>query len=341
MVTIYDIAKACNTSHATVIRALKNQPHVNDETRRRVKLAAQELGYRPSHAGKLLKSGKTHTIGLVLPDFANPYYVEFLRSIEGECFARGYQVVAIEFAMDAGRERLCLEQMLERRCDGVIFFPSRVEPLRDLFNEFWARKIPCVVIGWEMDQIDNLTVHIDPGIHLAVDHLVGLGHRNIVLFGSWPAESGVGTVRRNALKEAFEKLGLPFRPANVFSRYTGNQLHDGQEGIKELLEKQPETTAIIGVNDYLVSGVMRGLSQLKVRVPEDISLVGTDNTWIGQNWPVALTSIDLKTADLGQQTTQLLFERLENDIWDRPQKIGIDSGLAVRESTGPVRITQE
>jgi DNA-binding LacI/PurR family transcriptional regulator len=341
MVTIYDIAKACNTSHATVIRALKDQPHVNEETRKRIKDLAKNLGYRPSHAGRMLKSGKTNTIGLVLPDFANPYYIEFLRSVETGCFERGYQVVAIEFAMDAKRERMCLEQMLEGRSDGVITFFSRYEPVKKLIEEFWFQKIPCVAVGWPKGGVDSVSVDVVSGMERVIDHLVELGHRNIVLFNSSPSETGVAASRRTSFERGLRKHELPFSDKNVFSRYTGDQRRDGIDGVQELMKSHPETTAIIGTNDLLIAGVMRGLWKINYRVPEDISLVGVDNTWMGQTWPIALTSIDLRTAELGQLAVKCIFDRMENQSWETPEYVELESHLIVRESTGPVRLIQK
>jgi LacI family transcriptional regulator len=341
MVTIYDIAKACQTSHATVIRALKDQPHVNEETRKRIKDLARNLGYRPSHAGRMLKSGKTNTIGLVLPDFANPYYIEFLRSVEAGCFERDYQVVAIEFAMDAKRERMCLEQMLEGRCDGVVTFFSQYEPVKKLIEEFWFQKIPCVAVGWPKGGVDSVSVDFSSGMEEVISHLVELGHKHIVLFNSSPSETGVASYRLASFERGLRKHELPFNEKNIFSRYTGNQRQDGIDGVQELMKDRPETTAIIGANDLVIAGVMRGLWKMGLHVPDDVSLVGVDNTWMGQTWPIALTSIDLRTAEMGQLAVKCIFGRMESQSWVKPEYMAVESRLIVRESTGPVRLIQK
>ncbi len=343
MVTIYDIAKACNTSHATVIRALKDRPHVKEATRRRIKELARDLGYRPSHAGQMLRTGKTNTIGLVLPDFTNPFYVEFFKGSQAVCLRHGYQLIAVEYCLDINQERVCLEQMLGRRCDGIITMPSRFEPIRDLIEEFWDSSLPCVVIGLPFDltegvNIDGLRIDITSGMEAAIDHLVGLGHRNIMMAASWPKECG-GCGRYDAFERGLLKHGLPFDPQkNIYYHFTGDQYEDGRQIGRDILKMYPQTTAIIGANDHLIIGMMQSFMMMGVRVPEDISLVGTDNTQIGQNWVVPLTTIDQRATDQANVATELLFERIKRDEWDEPKHITWNAELVVRKSTGLVRV---
>jgi LacI family transcriptional regulator len=340
-VTIYDIARAANTTNATVSRALRDNPRISVETRQKIKKMALELGYRPNHAGMFLKSGKTQTLGIILPDIMNPYYIEFQRAVEIECFARGYQVMGVEFSLDAIRERLCLEQMLERRCDGFIAFVSRFEPLKDLIEEFWTNRLPFVVAGLPSDigdiNVDGIKVDVNGGVEMAVDHLVTLGHRNIVLAASWPSECGSQRDRFPGLERGLRKHGLNFSSHNIFSHYTGNQLDDGHYAAGELLKLQPKTTAVIGVNDLFITGFMRGLSEMGIKVPGDISLIGTDNTWISRQWLVSLTSIDLKVSEQAHLATEILFNRLNTQNWSEPRHAMVSTDLVIRESTGLVR----
>jgi len=340
-ITLYDIAKKANTSYGTVSRALSDHPRISLKTKKKVLKIASQLRYRPSNAGKVLRKGKTHTVGMIVPEFRNPYYIEFLTEVEKQCIDRKYRMVAIDFGKDASRERLCLEEMLQRRCDGIVTFMSRFEPLKDLIEEFWFSKMPCVVIGLPTDiggiRIDGVTVDMGPGIEQAVDHLMELGHREIVLAASWPREGGTGGERVEGLQKAFKRHGLEYSQDSVFYRYSGDQLQDGLVTAKELLRAKPETTAIIGTNDLQATGIMRGLSTIGLSVPGDISLVGTDNTWIGQNWPVSLTSIDQNTRIQTQMATTMLFDRLKSQEWDEPTHVNMDTKLVIRESTGPVR----
>jgi LacI family transcriptional regulator len=341
-VTICDIAKLINTTDATVSMALRNNPRISLKTREKVQDAAKKLGYRPSHLGRSLKSGKTNTIGMIIPDFANPYFIEFIKSVQATCLSRNYQLITIEYCLDIKQERACLEQMLGRRCDGIITIPSQFEPTRDLIKEFWDSRVPCVVIGLpfymaEGVKIDGLRIDITSGIQAAIDHLAALGHQHIVLAASWPKECGGGG-RYDAFEGGLRKNNLPFDPQkNIYYHFTGDQYDDGLKMGRDILEKYPQTTAVIGANDHLIIGMMQSFMTMGVRVPEDVSLVGTDNTRIGQNWIVPLTSIDQRTADQAQAAAELLFERIKSETWDEPKHITWNAGLVIRKSTGPAK----
>ena len=323
--------------------ALRDSPAIRAELRSQIKETAKDLGYRPSHAGKALRFGKTNTIGMILPDFNNPFYVELLKGVQTVCSHYGYSLISMDYNMDIEQEHNCLERMLGRQCDGIITIPSRFEPVKDLIEEFWNSRLPCVTLGVPRDigdvKIDSARVDIAKGVEAAVDHLVALGHRHIVFAASWPREIGASMERFGGFESGLKKNGLRFNPEkNICYYFTGNQLEDGKYLGKEILKTHPEATAIIGVNDYLTIGLMQSLMSMGVRIPEDISLVGTDNTWIGRNWAVPLTSIDQKTGELAKFATELLFKRMRDEQWDEPRHILLDAALAVRNSTGRVRV---
>ena len=340
-VTIHNIAEACGTSHATVSRALKNLPVVKAETRSRILRTAKELGYRPLHSARALKHGRTNTVCVVLPDLTNPFFTEFARAVEEGVLSRGHRPAITEYAADPARERACLEQLLERRYDGIIAFFIRFEPLKDLLHEAWEGRIPCVAAGMTPDvgsgKLDGTYVNIGIGIEQAVDHLVALGHREIVFIADWLPQSGAGVDRLTAMRSAFARHGLTYDEATAVVRVTGPELEEGCRAARELMSRKPAPTAIIGVNDYLVVGVAKGLAEIGLRVPRDVSLVGADNTWIAQYWPVGLTSIDLKTKEHAAAAVEILFDRLDSDEWGDPRRIRLETSLVIRESTGPVR----
>lgn len=343
-VTQIDIARKLGISRQAVGYALGDNPalyaKLGTKTRQRVLETAKQLRYRPHHLGRALQKGKTNTIGMVVPDINNPHFVGHVRPIEQECFRRRHRLVIMEFASDPAREKACLEELLEQRCDGIITFISRFQPLKDVLEEFWTRHIPCVVIGLPKDigkaNIDGVDLLGEKGLSLAIKHLVGLGHREIALLGSFPP-GFTESDEMSGFEKALRENGLACTPDRVFSHFGGDQLRDGYAGVEQLLRTHPATTAIIGVNDILITGAMRRLKELGLRVPEDVSLVGSDNTWIGANWPVSLTSVDMKTIQVAQNAVNLLFDRLNSKEWGKPKRILTETDLVIRESTGPVR----
>ena len=344
-ITIVDIAKKANTTHGTVSRALRDSSKVNIKTRERIQMIAQKMGYRPHYAGKILKSGKTHTIGVIIPDLTNPFYVELMRAMQDECLGREYEAFCMDYAMDHQRERACLEQMLSRRCDGIITMPSKFDILGDLLNEFWDAKLPCVALGLPADigdiKIDGIDVDIESGINAAVGHLVSLGHERIVFAGSWPEESFNAERRFGGFEKAVKEHGLGFSSErNTLYHFSGNQVVDGRVLAETILEKIPETTGIIATNDYLAIGMMQLLNQKGIRVPDDVSIVGTDNTWIGRSWTVPLTSISQRAGGQAKAAVEMILARLEKDEWDDPKHMEWFTSLEVRESTGPAKRTE-
>jgi DNA-binding LacI/PurR family transcriptional regulator len=242
--------------------------------------------------------------------------------------------------MDSSRERTCFEQMLGRRCDGIICFVSHLAPLKDLIEEFWISKMPCVIWGLPSDvgavRVDGCSVDMSIGLEKAVKYLRDMGHRKILIGASWPEKNDSGESRLRELSESFSKFGLSFGKENILYRYTGNLLEDGRQVARDYLESHREATAMIGVNDLFITGFYRGITEKGLRVPEDISLIGTDNTWVGQYWQTALTSIDIKAHEGAKIVTDILFERLEAQEWDEPRHICLASDLVIRESTGQV-----
>ena len=336
--TIYDIASKAGVSYATVSRALNNRSDVNEHTRKNITRIAKKMGYRPSFAGKILASGKTHSVGLILPDLSNPFYLEFLRKLEGGCISKGYQLVTLEYALDSQRERGCLEEMLRRRCDAVVASVTRFDSVRDLLEEFWG-KIPCFIHGLPLEdfigqtKVDGTIVSLKDGYKASVDHLFELGHKKIGCVQSIPSEVG-DSGRKSGLETEFSKFGIEYSDNSIFSRFSGNQMADGEAAMNDLIQKRPDITAIICTNDMVACGAIKAMTNLGLRCPQDISVIGADNTWLAEQWYVPLTSIDQNTKRCADIASETIFGRLENNNWECPMVVHSGSKLIVRNSTG-------
>ena len=338
--TMSEIAEKVNVSQATVSRALSNDPKISKNTKLRIKRVADKLGYRCSLAARSLKLGKTNTIGIIIPDLLNPFYVEFLRALETNCYNNNHHTLVVEFGMDFDRQKECLEQLLDRGCDGVIASLFKIEPVRNLIAEFLTQKKPVFIHGLPKDlgsfAVDGTHVDMSKGIELATSHLAEFGHRNIhLIMGQHPEQDESGRIK--GLKNGFLKNELKFTQETVAYRYTGNPLEDGFEATKELLRKHPETTAIMGINDMLTIGILQALAEEGLSVPKDISVIGTDNTWICRHWPSPLTSINQHTNECAKVAVDTVFNQLNNGNWDKPKCVNFSTDLTVRKSTGPAR----
>lgn len=340
-ITIKDVAKACGVSVSTVSNILSDKPNsfIGDKTRKRVKEIAEQMGYRPHHAARTLRNGSTNTIGLIMPDIRNPHNTEQARMFEEAVEKKGYRLLVMDSGLKPENELRSMEEMLEQRCDGVIASLSYFEPIKHLLPQFVKNRIPCIIVGIPKDisaLADGVIGDMSRGYNLAIQHLVELGHTEIALLGSYPP-GFTQEDRHFAFKNALKHHGIEWSENRVLSMSSQNQLDDGYAIVDEFLREYPTATAAIGVNDVFITGVVRRLTELGVRVPEDISLVGTDDTWLAKSFPVSLTSIDLNIHRIIDEATKMLFARLEEDDWRSPFRVVVESGLKIRESTGPVR----
>ncbi|MHB9035873.1 MAG: LacI family DNA-binding transcriptional regulator [Armatimonadota bacterium] len=340
-VTIKDVAKACAVSVSTVSNILGNKPNsfIGEKTRNRVKEMAVQMGYRPHYAARMLRSGSNRTVGLMLPDILNPHFAEHARLLEEAVSKRGYSLLVMDSALKSENEVRSMEEMLEQRCDGVIAFLTNFEPVKHLFPQFVKDRIPCVIMGLPMDTsalVDGVRGDGSHALDMAIEHLLDLGHTEIAMLGSYPHSFRHECVSED-FKSCLQRHGLEWSDNRLLIRSTGDQLADGYAIVDEFLQKYPTATAALGVNDMFIIGVIRRLAELHISVPGDISLIGTDNTWLAKSFPVPLTSMDPNTPRFVEVAADMLFSRLADNDWGSPMREVVEYSLKVRQSTGPVR----
>jgi LacI family transcriptional regulator len=356
-VTIDEIAKTVGKSHSTVSRSLANHPRISEATKKEVKAVAKKLKYRPSQNAKALRLGKTNTIGIVVPDITNPFYTEYMRVVERACLKRGYQLSIMEYSLDSSRQRDCLKKILENGCDGAIVFIQEFVIIDDLLAEFRERNVPVINgLGGGADS-DRIVVNFGKGTEKAIDHLVSLGHREIVLGCSQPKgstdtyfeelrnrQSSIEIDQNKIMEDrilAFEiqlrQRGLHFGEENFIVNFTGNQLNDGIQAAKFFVSERPSATAVLAQNDYYASGFVQSLIEQGVRVPEDVSVIGSDNNWLAKFGPVPLTTINFDLCGIGETAVQLMFDEIDNEKRHKSTTIPFIPNLVVRDSTTEVR----
>ncbi|MEN6387014.1 MAG: LacI family DNA-binding transcriptional regulator [Phycisphaerales bacterium] len=338
-ITIYDIAEKAGTTHATVSRALKDNPRISEATRKKIKKIANELGYRPNFNARSFGSGKTYSLGFITPNLKNPYYVDLLRAFEAECSLKEYSVMVFEYESDETREKKCLEDMLEQRCDAAVAIITNYNLLEGLIDEFRRRKIPLMIPGlpggshFKNYPVDGTLVNHKKGMEKAIDHLVDLGHKEII-FASSCIKEFANLGRLEGFESAFKKNLLNFSEERIVNKFSGDELRDGYDVAFEIFKKNPKTSAIIGTNDIQCVGILRALKDMGLSVPNQVSVLGCDNTWIAQYSIISLTSLDSKTTFTAKALTNIIFKRLEQSSWDEPEIVKIEPDLVIRESTG-------
>ncbi len=335
-VTIRDVARVAKVHPGTVSRALNDETRalVNQETAERVMRAAEHLGYRPNRLARGLKTSRSYTIGVLIPDITNPLFPPILRGIEDRLDEAGYTSLIVNTDNDAVRERSHLEAMRARQVDGFISATARLD--RELLSDVAAAGTPLVLVNRSLEDgsVPAVTVDDRKGIRLAVEHMVALGHTRIGHAGG-PQNISTGHRRRQGFLEAMERAGLetPERRVRLGRAFVEEE---GARICAALLDADPELTAIVAGNDLLAIGCYDTLEERGLRCPEDISITGfNDMPFVDRLLP-PLTSVRIPQREIGVAAAELLLEQMA-DGTQTAREILLEPRLSVRGSTGPPR----
>ncbi|GIH02998.1 LacI family transcriptional regulator [Rhizocola hellebori] len=333
-VTIADVAEKANVSTAAVSKVLRKAYGVSPAMDERVRAAMAELGYRPHTAARGMR-GQTYTIGMMLPDIRNPFFHEILEGLSKQLDGTDYQVLIGPGGSESASQAHIMNAMIDRRMDALIL----VAPLgnrRDL--EETAKSVPMVVIG-RHDRSPDYDAVVDDdlmGAALVVDHLVELGHRRIAhiehkITGRNHPTTLPQSVRAEGYRQAMKRNDLGSEIDIVASTYSEE---GGYLAARELLARAVRPTAIFAGADVAAIGVFNAVYEAGLRVPQDVSIVGYDNTSFAALGPISLTSVDQDGHAMGTNAARLVLERIESKR-TRSVLLSTSPTLIRRRSTAP------
>ncbi|HLH58284.1 MAG TPA: LacI family DNA-binding transcriptional regulator [Streptosporangiaceae bacterium] len=333
--TLRDVAAAARVHPATASRALNPETRilVSEDTARRVSEAAAALGYRPNPVARSLRTRRSHTVGVLIPDLNNPLFPPIVRGLEDRLATAGYVALLGNTDGDSAKEQLVFEQMRARHVDGFVLATAHV---RDpVLAEAAAADLPIVLMNRLAPDYSFSSVSVDneQGLRMAVAHLAALGHTRIAHIAG-PQEVSTGAGRRRGFLEGMKASGLEV-DEDLIVPASGYTVEEGTRCCRELLARRARCTAVAVANDMLAVGCYAALDEAGLRCPEDLSLVGfNDMPFIDRLRP-PLTTVRFPHYQLGTEAAQLLLERVTGR--DRPVKIlFLAPELVVRGSTAPV-----
>jgi DNA-binding LacI/PurR family transcriptional regulator len=332
-VTMEDVAREARVSRSLVSLVMRDSPKVSDVRRARVLAAAERLGYRPNAMARGLASRRTRTLGVLLNELHNPFYAEIMDGIEEAADEVGYRLLASTGGRLPRGESRAIDMLLEHRVDGLVLVGPRV---RTAEIGMAARQVPVVVVAREVRHPDVDWIANDEleGARLVIDHLTALGHRRIThVDGGRGAGAGA---RRRAYEHAMRTAGLATEIRVLAGEYSDAA---GVRAAERLLESGALPTAIFAVDDILATGVIARLEEAGLTVPDDVSVVGYDNTFLAALHHVSLTTIDQPRPAMGREAVRALVNRVEHGS-TRPLRARTTPSLVVRETTGPARASR-
>jgi LacI family transcriptional regulator len=330
-ITRKDVAERAGVSVAVVSYVVNDGPRpVSPETKVKVEKAIEELGYYPNELARSLSRRKSATIGLITPSLTNPVYAEIAASLESVCSTEGYLMLLCATGRDLEKEREFTKILRSKQVDGVVMIPTG--PTKTALEPLRQAHIPTVVL--EHDHPDSHCIAIDDlkGGRLATRHLLELGHRRIGLIKREPS-SALSYLRAVGYAEVLEEGGILPDPTLVIESKAG--LAGGYESMQQLLALLNPPTAVFTHNDVLAMGAMRAVQNAGLVVPDDISVVGYDDTASSAYLNPPLTTVKFPVAEMGRRAGQIILELAREEGGPPMQTLTLPVELIVRSSTAP------
>lgn len=308
-VTIKDIAQEMQLSVNTISRALRDMSDISEETKNKIRAKALEMGYKKNYLASTLRTNRSQTIGVIMPDILNPVYSGMYKGIESICKKSGYTILLANSNENIADERREIETMISHQVDGIILCPTmkNSDNLRILKNE----SIPYVLLARSFyDKTVNSVVNNDfTGGYLACDYLISKGY-NSFLYLTGPLYISSARERRDGFVKCMQSKGIPEESLTVCE--TEPTWKGAYKSMTALLKNGFQKKSIFAFSDFMAMGVLKALKEKDISVPEDIAVIGYDNIDLCDLTTPSLTTVDICKFRLGVQGIKLLLEVLNN-----------------------------
>lgn len=332
--TIADIAKELNTTPATVSRALSNHPGISEKTKRSVHKAASRLNYKINRVASSLRSGKTHLIGVIIPSAEINFFGSVVHGIETVASTHGYNVLLFQSNESRDFEEKGLESFLSARVDGILVSLAKDTIDYSHLQEIKKRGVPMVFFDRANDDlgIDSVVIDDYKGAFIATEHLIQQGYSRIAHI-SGPQHLKNFYDRLKGYMGALQAHKIPVDPSFIFS---GNiSIDSGKEGMNHFLSLDKIPDAVFAAEDFTALGVISVAREKKIKIPEEMGVIGFANEQFGEHITPRLSTIDQQTIQMGKSSLTLLLDMIEKkENGDRrQQKVVLEPLLIGRDSS--------
>ncbi|ORN06092.1 Catabolite control protein A [Lentilactobacillus parabuchneri] len=327
-ITIYDVAREASVSMATVSRVVNGNANVKPATRKKVLDVIEKLDYRPNAVARGLASKKTTTVGVIVPDVTNMYFASLARGIDDVATMYKYNIILTNSDSNSEKEIKVLNTLLSKQVDGIVFMGNEItDKLRE---EFKRTKTPIVLAGSVDEEDLNPSVNIDyvAAVQEEVKNLIDRGNKRLA-FVCGPLEQAInGKFRLKGYKQALKSAGIPYDEKLVFETddtyKTGTLLQPALMAVN--------ATAAMVTDDELAAGIMNGMSDADVKVPDNFEIITSNDTKLTEMVRPKMSSITQPLYDIGAVAMRLLTKLMHNEPVD-DKNVLLPYGLMKREST--------
>jgi DNA-binding LacI/PurR family transcriptional regulator len=334
-VTIKDIARQAEVSHSTVSRALRGSPLIAENTAERIRRTAIELGYFPSAPARSLKTNRSQVIGVIVSSIDDPFFSEVLQGIEEVAQGSRYSLFMAASQRDPQCARTIVQAMREHRVDGVIICSASFSPEQS--RQFLEYGVPIVVVNNQAAEDYRYSIYHDDvdGSRQVTRHLIDLGHHKIAYLGN--SLSGRTTFDRlTGFQQEMDVAGRTISPGYIY-QVSGGGPEEGRAGLDHFLNLLDRPTALVCYNDMIAIGVLNGLQQAGIQVPEEMSVTGFDNIVFSAYTNPPLTTFDQPKRFIGAEAARLVLGLLKSELGDeaagQPKSQILRGTLLVRKTT--------
>lgn len=330
-ISIIDIARELGVSPSTVSRALKDHPGISIKTKRRVLELARQFNYRPNILAMSLRTNRSRTIGLIIPEIAHHFFSSVISGVEELAYASDYRVIICQSNEDPFREELNLQALLDHRVDGVLVSASKNTRNFEHFKRAIETGLPVLFYDRISDELptDRVVTNDYKGAYSITSHLVKRGRRNILHLAA-PENVPVGKERLRGYRQALYKNGIEIREDLIMQCDTSFKVNVMN---KEILKLAPSIDAVFAVNDFTAIAAMQLLQRNGFAVPGDIAVAGFGDDPIASVVSPPLTTVEQKGYEIGKESVQLLIQRIQHTGKEiQPRTRIFECTLKIRES---------